>query len=67
MLITPYEREKHEKQIQTKLKKGVGPGGQADAGGVVGSHEVPPQRLQEAEGHGRWALARADGQAGHVP
>ena len=59
--------EKHERQIQTKLEKGVGPGGQADAGGVVGGYEVPPQGLQEAEGHGYWALSRTYGHAGHVP
>lgn len=56
MQDTIREKKEHGRQIQTKLKESVGPGGQADAGGIVGSYEVPPQSLQEAEGHGRWAL-----------
>lgn len=61
------ENSKYKRGLQTKFQKGVWPGGQANAGGVIGSCEFPPQGLQEAEGHGRWAPVGADSHAGHIP
>lgn len=55
------------KSLRTEFEEGIRPGGEADAGGVIGSCEFPPQGLQEAEGHGCWTLAGADSHAGHIP
>lgn len=56
-----------QKSLRTEFEEGIRPGGEADAGGVIGSCEFPPQGLQEAEGHGCWTLAGADSHAGHIP
>lgn len=65
--MTVKENNKYKRGLQTKFKKGVWPGGQADAGDVIGSCEFPPQGLQKAEGHGCWTLAGTDSHAGHIP